>query len=317
MKYKHLTEVQRYEIKAYLESGMTQKFIAEKLGVSESTISRELARNRLKQGGYNPKQAQEFTNIRKERFAVNRRFTQSVKKFIDEKITKEQWSPAQIVGHCKRHNINMVSVERIYQYIRKDKKEGGNLYKHLRHQLKHRKRSVSGKKETIKNRKSISLRPKIVETNEEFGHFEIDLIIGADHQGAILTIVERKTKLVFIKKLKSKNAKELAKTMVDILLPYKAYVKTITSDNGLEFAEHQYISKKLACDFYFADPYCSWQRGLNENTNGLIRQYIPKGTYFEKVSHKKIKEIQYKLNSRPRLTLNFEEPKSLFYTFVK
>ncbi|MFB9121611.1 IS30 family transposase [Bergeyella porcorum] len=162
MRYKHLTLEQRYAIKAYLESGITQKFIAEKLGVSESTISRELARNRLKQGGYSPKQAQELTNIRKERFAVDRRFTKSVQKFIDEKLTQEQWSPEQIVGYCKRLNINMVSVERIYQYIRNDKKNGGKLYKYLRLQLKHRKRPISGKHEVIKNKKSIDLRPEIV-----------------------------------------------------------------------------------------------------------------------------------------------------------
>ena len=317
MKYKHLTLGQRYEIKAYLKCHKSQKFIAKQLGVSESTISRELGRNKGKKGNYNPLKAQELAHIRKERFAVKRKFTPKIRAFVEEKIRQEQWSPQQIVGYCKKHNINMVSVERIYQHIREDKEKGGNLYQHLRHKLKHRKRPVSGKHEVIKNRKSINLRPKIVETNEEFGHFEVDLIIGAEHKGAILTIVERKTKFLIMSKLSSKNAKNLSKLMIDALLPYRNYVKTITSDNGLEFSEHQYISKKLSCDFYFANPYCSWERGLNENTNGLIRQYIPKGTYFEKVSHNKIKEIQYKLNNRPRLTLDFEEPKNLFYSFVK
>lgn len=316
MRYKHLTLEQRYEIKAYLKCNKSQKFIAEQLGVSESCISRELRRNKLKRGGYNAEKAQEQANIRKERFAVDRRFTKSVQKFIDEKLTQEQWSPEQIVGYCKKHNINMVSIERIYQYIRNDKKNGGKLYKYLRHQLKHRKRPVSGKHEVIKNKKSIDLRPEIVLSNEEFGHFEVDLIVGAEHKEAILTIVERKTKFLIMKKLSSKNAKNLAQTMVEALLPYKDFVRTITSDNGLEFYEHQYISKKLECDFYFAHPYCSWERGLNENTNGLIRQYIPKGTYFEEVSKETIKEIQHKINRRPRLTLNFEEPKSLFYKFV-
>ena len=316
MKYKHLTLLQRYEIKAYLQCHKSQKFIAEQLGVSQSTISRELNRNQLKRGGYNPVQAHEQANIRKERFSVNRKFTSRIKAFVEEKIRQEQWSPQQIVGYCKKHNISIVSVERIYQHIREDKKKGGDLYQHLRHKLKHRKRPVSGKRVLIKNKKSINERPAVVLRNEEFGHFEVDLIIGAGQKGAILTIVERKTKFLLMKKLKSKNAKELAKSMIDILLPYKKHIKTITSDNGLEFAEHQWISEKLDCDFYFANPYCSWERGLNENTNGLIRQYIPKGTYFKEVKEENIKEIQYKINRRPRLTLNFEEPKNLFFTFA-
>jgi IS30 family transposase len=316
MKYQHLTESQRYEISAYLKCNKSQKFIAQQLGVSESCISRELKRNRLKRGSYNAQKAQEFTCIRKERFCNNRRFTKAVKDFIDEKLTKEQWSPEQIVGYCNNHKISMVSIERIYQYIRQDKKDSGKLYLQLRHQLKHRKRPVSGKHEVIKNKKSIDIRPDIVLTNEEFGHYEIDLIIGAEGKGAILTIVERKTKFLLMEKLKGKNAKELAKTMINVMLPYKNCIKTITSDNGTEFAEHQYISQKLNCDFYFAHPYSSWERGLNENTNGLIRQYIPKGTYFEKVSKESIKQYQHKINRRPRLTLDFEEPKNLFFKFV-
>jgi IS30 family transposase len=316
MKYQHLTESQRYEIKAYLNCNKSQKFIAQQLGVSESSISRELKRNMLKRGGYNPQKAQEFSSLRKERFCNNRRFTKTVKEYVEEKLNKEQWSPEQIVGYCNKHNINMVSVERIYQHIRTDKKNGGKLYLQLRHQLKHRKRPVSGKYEIIKNKKSIETRPEIVLTNQEFGHYEIDLIIGAEGKGAILTIVERKTKFLFMEKLKSKNAKELAKSMVNTLLPYKNNIKTITSDNGTEFTEHEYISQKLECDFYFAHPYSSWERGLNENTNGLIRQYIPKGTHFENVSKENIKEYQHKINRRPRLTLDFEEPINLFFTFV-
>ncbi|WP_042006186.1 IS30 family transposase, partial [Capnocytophaga canis] len=156
---------QRYEIKAYLKCNKSQKFIAQQMGVSESTISRELKRNKLKRGGYNPQNAQEQANIRKERFAVNRKFTPKVAAFVEEKIRREQWSPQQIVGYCKKHEISMVSTEKIYQYIREDKEKGGDLYQYLRHQLKHRKRPVSGKKEVIKNRKPIRLRPEIVLTN--------------------------------------------------------------------------------------------------------------------------------------------------------
>jgi len=221
MKYQHLTQNQRYEIKAYLKCNQSQKFIAEALGVSEICISRELKRNKLKRGSYNPQKAQESANIRKERFCNNRCFTKIIKSFIDDQLIQEQWSPEQIVGHCNKHKIRMVSVERIYQYIRQDKKDGGKLCLQLRHQLKHRKRPLSGKHEIIKNKKSIETRPEIVLTNQEFGHYEIDLIIGAEEKGAILTVVEKKTKFLFMEKLKGKNAKDLAKSMVNALLPYK------------------------------------------------------------------------------------------------
>ncbi len=316
MKYQHLNERQRYVIKAYLTCNKSQKYIAEQLGVSQSCISRELERNKLKKGGYSPRKAQGFTNDRKERFGTNRRFTKQVKDFVDLKLTQEQWSPEQIVGYCNKHKISTVSVERIYQYIRLDKKNGGKLYLQLRHQLKHRARPVTGKYELIKDKISIEKRPQIVLTNQEFGHYEIDLIIGAEGKGAIVTIVERKTKFLFMEKLKGKNAKELAQSMINIMLPYKNSIKTITSDNGTEFAQHQEIAQKLNCNFYFAHPYSSWERGLNENTNGLIRQYIPKKTCFETVSKENIKEYQHKINRRPRLTLDFEEPKNLFFKFV-
>ena len=152
MKYQHLTQSQRYEITAYLNCNKSQKYIAEQLGVSQSCISRELKRNKLKRGGYNAQKAQEVANIRKERFCNNRRFTKAVKDFVEHKLTQEQWSPEQIVGYCNKHNINMVSVERIYQHIRTDKKNGGKLYLQLRHQLKHRNRPVTGKHEVIKNK---------------------------------------------------------------------------------------------------------------------------------------------------------------------
>jgi IS30 family transposase len=316
MKYQHLTQSQRYAIKAFLACNKSQKFIAEQLSVSESCISRELKRNKLKKGGYDARKAQGFANDRKERFGTNRRFTKTVKDFVNLKLAQEQWSPEQIVGYCNKHKISTVSVERIYQYIRLDKKNGGKLYLHLRHQLKHRARPVTGKYVLIKDKISIEKRPEIVLTNQEFGHYEVDLIIGAEGKGAIVTIVERKTKFLFMEKLKGKNAKELAQSMINIMLPYKDSIKTITSDNGTEFAEHKEIAKKLNCDFYFAHPYSSWERGLNENTNGLIRQYIPKKTNFETVSKQNIKEYQQKINRRPRLTLDFEEPKNLFFKFV-
>ena len=314
---KHLTKEQRYQIKAYLNCGKSKLFIAEALKVNKTTIYREIKRNSRKRGSYDPSFAQELSTERKERFANNRKFTPSVKKYVKEKIEQEQWSPEQIVGYCKSQNIPMVSHERIYQYIRENKAQGGILYKHLRHQLKHRKRPVSGKQNAIKGRVSIDLRSDIINNKERFGDWEIDLIIGKDRKGAIVTIVERTTAFFLMRKLPfGKNAEELVKIVIDMLLPYKKFVCSITSDNGKEFAEHKKISKKLLTQFFFAHPYSSWERGLSEYTNKLVRQYIPKKSVFNLYNEQEIKTIQHKINRRPRKNLNYDNPKNLFYKFV-
>lgn len=314
---KHLTKEQRYQIKAYRDCNKTQTYIAEALNVDKSTICREIKRNSKKRGSYNPSFAHELATERKERFASNRKFTNSVEKYVKKQIEQEQWSPEQIVGYCKTNNISMVSHERIYAYLRKDKLDGGNLYKNLRHQLKHRKRPVSGKQSSIKDRVSIDLRSEIINKKERFGDWEIDLIVGPGNKGAIVTIVERTTAFFLMRKLPlGKNAIELANVVIDMMLPYKKYVHSITSDNGKEFAEHKKISEKLRTEFFFAHPYSSWERGLSEYTNKLVRQYIPKKQTFENFNDQQITGIQYKINRRPRKKLNYENPKNIFYKFV-
>ena len=314
---KHLTKEQRYQIKAYLNCGKSKFFIAKALNLNKTTIYRELQRNSTKRGSYNPDFAQELATERKERFASNRKFTSPVEKYVKNKIEQEQWSPEQITGYCKFKNIPMVSHERIYKYIREDKKQGGSLYKHMRHQLKHRKRPVSGKQNVIKDRVSIDLRSDIINNKERFGDWEIDLIIGKDRKGAIVTIVERTTAFFLMRKLPfGKSAKELAETVIDMMVPYKKFVHSITSDNGKEFAEHKKISESLLTQFFFAHPYSSWERGLSEYTNKLVRQYIPKKSIFNTYNDQQIKSIQYKINRRPRKNLNYDNPKNLFYKFV-
>lgn len=314
---KHLTKEQRYQIKAYLNCGKSKVYIANELKVDKSTIYREIKRNSKKRGNYNPNFAQELSTERKERFSSNRKFTPPVEKYVRKQIEQEQWSPEQIVGYCKTQNIPMVSHERIYAYIRENKKQGGNLFKYLRHQLKHRKRPVSGKQNTIKDRVSIDLRSDVINNKLRFGDWEIDLIIGKDRKGAIVTIVERTTAFFLMRKLPfGKNAQELAKIVIAMLLPYKDFTHSITSDNGKEFAEHKKISKKLLIEFFFAHPYSSCERGLSEYTNKLVRQYIPKKSIFSMYNEQEIKEIQYKINRRPRKKLNYDNPKNLFYKFV-
>lgn len=314
---KHFTLAQRYALKAYLECGKPKNEIAKLLGFDRSTIYREVNRNSKKRGAYNPDFADELAEERKERLCKHRKFDVDKQKLIENWIKSEQWSPEQIKGYCDRMNIEMVSHERIYQYIRQDKLKGGELYKFLRHKLKHRKRSVSGKYEIIKNKVSIEKRPDIINNKERFGDWEIDLIVGKDNKGAMVTLVERKTAMIMIRKLKNgKNADDLANTVIDMLLPYKKIVKSITSDNGTEFARHEKIAQKLQADFYFAHPYSSWERGLSEYSNKLIRQYIPKKSNFDIFDDEFIKQVQHKINRRPRKNLDFITPKIAFFNFV-
>ncbi len=237
---KHITRAQRYAIKAYLNCGKGKKK-AELIGVHKSTIYHELNRNKSKRGVYNADHAHELAQERKERYNNPRKLNINMKMKIDNWVKKEQWSPEQIKGYCGEDNdIEMVSRERINQYIRDDKAQGGDLYTHLRHQLKHRKRPVSGKQQNIKNKTSIDERPDVINNKERFGDWEIDLIIGKNQKGAIQTLVERQTAMILIRKLeKGKNAEGLAQTVIDMLLPFKPWVKSITSDNGSEFAQHE------------------------------------------------------------------------------
>ena len=310
----HITVEQRYEISALKKVGCTQAEIAKAIGVSQSTISRELQRNRTARGGYNAHASQEMSTIRKERFHYPRKFTREMEIQIRDKLTQEQWSPEQIAGNAKKNHIPMVSHERIYQFIRKDKQDGGKLYTHLRHKLKkRRKRPVSGKSASISNRISIHERPPVIDERGRFGDWEMDLIQGATPAQYILTLVERTTRFQMMKRLpKGKLSDRVAQAVIDLLLPYKAYVHSITTDNGSEFAKHEYIAKRLQTTIYFTDPYSSWQKGCIENTNKLIRQYIPKKTNFAELTDDLIYEIQKKLNRRPRKCIHWNKPVNLF-----
>ena len=315
--YCHITMEQRFKIEALLKAGHKVAFIAKQLKIHKSSIYRELNRNKTKTGKYNAAFAQELSEEKKERFSNNRSFTFSMEKFIRDKLSEEQWSPEQISGYCKENNIPMVSHERIYQFIYQDKENGGLLYKHLRVASKmYRKRYGSGKNKRgiIRDRISIDDRPECINKKERVGDWEIDTIVGKNNKGAIVTIAERATAFVLIAKLNGKNAQELAEAVVKLMMPFKDLVLSITSDNGTEFAMHKYISKKLGTLFYFAHPYSSWERGLNEYTNRLIRQYIPKKTDFNDVNDLYINEITMKLNRRPRKKLNYNTPGKVFLT---
>jgi IS30 family transposase len=306
MTYTHLSQDERYQIYAFKQASFSLRAIAKQLGRSTSTISRELIRNKGLRG-YRPKQAHELSA----RKATHSRNASIISVHVFEqahKLIESDYSPEQA-----GHEVG-VSHETLYRYIYADKAAGGNLYKHLRCQKKRRKRYGSGrsKRGQIVDRVGIGQRPARVDTCKQVGDWEIDTIMGANHQGAIVSIVERKTGFALIELLDGKNADGLAQAVIKMLQPYKQKIKTITSDNGKEFAMHAQISNALKCKWYFADPYCSWQRGCNENYNGLVRQYIPKKTKLESVSKAQIAQIQKNLNNRPRKRLGYKTPADLF-----
>ena len=229
-----------------------------------------------------------------------------------EQCLKRHWSPETIVGVRKLEGNTCVSIEWIYHIIRQDKARGGTLYTYLPHHLKHRRRPVSSRI-PIKDRVSIDERPAVVDAKTRFGDWEMDTIVGKDGKGAIVTLVERTTKkMLMAKSPKGKNAKAVAKLVVQMLRPFERHVLSITTDNGTEFADHKYIAKMLHTKVYFAHPYSSWEKGLIENTNKLIRQFIPKNTDFSSVSDDYILFVQTELNLRPRKLLNFSSPKQKF-----
>lgn len=315
MRYHHLTAEQRYTIVVLLQQKKSRKEIAQTIGVSESTLCRELKRN-SGQRGYHWQQAQVKATDRQRRLQNYRNLTLEIRNFIRERMTKDQWSPAQIVGWLRKHSKDSVCIETIYAYIRADKKNGGDLWKHCRHQLKHRKRQVSEPYTAVQNRTMIDKRPE--EWNGSTpGDFEMDTIVGKDGKGAIVTLVERNTNFTMARKLtKGKNAKALAQMVILMLMPYIGKIRSITTDNGSEFAEHLLIAKRLKTKIFFTHPYSSWEKGCIEYHNKLIRQYIPKGTDFDTVSKERLKEIIIKINKRPRRKLGFSSPVAEFFKFI-
>jgi len=313
-KYKQLTREQRYQIYALRKAKHSIRYVANIIKVDPSTVSRELIRNRGAKG-YRPKQADSKA---KERHATKpkvMKVTEALKAFVLYQLTKFDSSPEQISGRWELFTGNRISHETIYRYLLNNKEDGGELYLHLRHKNKrYRKRyGKHDRRGQILNRVSIDDRPDIVEQKIRIGDFEGDLIIGKNHKGALVTMVDRHSKFTLIAKVADKKAVNVDQAIIEILSPYKANVQTITLDNGKEFSHHEYIAKELDTSIYFAHPYHSWERGLNEHTNGLIRQYFIKGSSLEDVTEQEIAIVQYKLNHRPRKILGYKTPFEVFF----
>ena len=307
----HLTIGQRYTISVLLAQKCSQKEIAVAIGKNKSVVSREIRRNRDQiSKAYKSELAQKKCNERHKQKRKCVKFTEAVRLRVEGLVREAQYSPEQIVGVLKNAEEAHVSHERIYQHIWADKKAGGNLHKSLRtrgKRYRHR-GALKDKRGVLVGRVPIEERPEIVNEKERFGDLEIDTIIGKNHQGAIVTINDRATGMLKMKKVPRKEAELVKNAALELLQPWKDKLHTITSDNGKEFAQHAIIAQELDIKFFFATPYHSWERGANENLNGLIRQYIPKKSDFNDFSDEDIQAIEDQINNRPRKRFNFESP---------
>ena len=305
--YKHLSREERYQIYSLRLAKQTISEIARLLGRHRSTISRELGRGRGLRG-YRAEQACSKASERAKKSRNARR--------VDAKVWADvsfylglQWSPEQIASKLE------VSHESVYLHVYANKAAGGQLHKNLRSQKPRRKRHLSGRdrRGQIPNRRPISERPEHIEQRRQVGHREGDTVIGAAHKQAIVTLVERKSGFAVLAKVSNKTT-DLVRRAIEIKLkPLCSRVKTLTVDNGKEFADHQAVDQALGIQTFFADPYCSWQRGSNENFNGLLRQYIPKKRRMETVSEEELTMIENRLNHRPRKRLGFKTPHEVFH----
>ena len=309
--YTQLTQEEQYQIYILKKAGYSQAEIAELLERNKSTVSRELRRNRgLK--GYRPQQAHNLALQRRYDKAQSRIGSQVWQQA--EALIREQWSPEQIVGRIALEQGVSISHEWIYQYIYADQRSGGDLYRYLRCQKARRKRYGSyDRRGYIPNQVSIDDRPAIVDSKRRFGDWEGDTVIGKGHRGALVTLVERKSLYTVARSVLHKTSEAVREAVVDSLAPYIDRVHTITYDNGREFTEHESMASDLDARIYFAHPYASWERGLNENTNGLIRQYFPKHRDLTTVTQEEIEQAMDKLNHRPRKSLGFRTPYEVFF----
>jgi len=308
--YAQLTQEQRYQIYALKQTGHSPLEIAAVISVHKSTVSRELKRNRGKRG-YRPQQAHGLAMERRQK-AIPRITAETWA--VVKRLLRQDWSPEQISGRLKKEQRVCISHEWIYQYVLKDKRAGGDLYRHLRCQKKRRKRyGTYDRRGKLPNCRSIEERPAIVNSRRRLGDWEADTIIGKRCKQAIVTLTERKSRFTLLGKVAQRTAQAVQNQIHRLLLPVADKVHTLTSDHGKEFAYHEQIAEMLQLEFYFAHPYAAWERGTNENTNGLLRQYFPKKHDFQSVSNKEIAQAMSSLNFRPRKSLRFKTPFEVFY----
>ena len=313
MTYKHLTQEERYQIHALKRQNISLARISAELQRDRSTISRELKRN-VGPSGYKPAAAHAKARLRQCERRNARHFSAEQWRHVHAYL-RMHLSPEQCSGRLKLEKAMAISAECIYQHAYQDKAQGGDLVSYLRCQKVRRKRYGSGQERrgVLKNRIGIEQRPAVVDLRSRIGDWEGDTVIGKAHQGVLVTLVERKSRYTLACQLDSRHSTKVTQAVIELLRPHKAQCKTLTFDNGKEFAEHGFIAQCLKARVYFAHPYCSWERGLNENHNGLLRQFFPKQSNLLKVSQDQVNDAVYRLNHRPRKCLGYRTPHEVFY----
>ncbi len=308
----HLTREERYQIKALHESGMSGRGIARQLGRSHSTICDELRRGRMpRTGRYSPKRAERAILRSRRASGCQRRKLQGALWKRVRGCLLRRWSPEQTAGRLALQGAQTVSHSTIYRRIWRERQP--SLLRCLRHGGKrYRRRGLAGR-HLIPNRIDISLRPEIVEQKTRSGDWEADTIVGAGQQGSVVTLVERRSAFSLLRAMPVKRAETAANLIVSALKSTGKAVQTITYDNGSEFCRHERVNAEIGCQSYFCTPYHSWERGLNEHTNGLIRQFLPKGKPLHTVSPNYLQAIEHNLNNRPRKRLNYRTPNEVFF----
>lgn len=314
MEYHQLSREERYTIARCRSHFMSTRAIALVLGRAASTISRELRRNaKAYDGHYRAEPAHSYAVARRRRCRRGSQFDGQQLQLV-EQLVREHWSPEQIAGRLKLEGLLNISYESIYRRLRRDRRAGGSLWKHLRVMPKFgRKRyGRQDSRGVLPGKRHISERPAEVAPRQVLGHWEGDTVIGSDKHHCILTLTERASRFVVIKKLQARTKDEVTRAASQVLHVHRG-IKTLTFDNGTEFHDYARLEQRFPVRCYFATPYHSWERGTNENMNGLIRQYLPKGTCMRHVTQDDCNFIAFKLNSRPRKTLGFKTPAEIYY----
>lgn len=310
--YNQLTSGERYELSALRKQGLRPAEIAQAMGRHRSTIGREIQRNSKKDGAYRPSTADQMARARRSRSRRNQRFAAADWELVETWL-REDFSPEQVAGWLRRFRLLRISHETIYRHIWDDKKQGGTLYLHLRGARKKRRKRYGryDSRGRLAGKRPIADRPPGAHNRSRIGHLEGDTVLGTDKH-CLLTFVDRKSGFTIIGKLKARTVAETNRRTIELLNRASRRVRSVTVDNGTEFHGYKAIEDATGADFFFATPHHSWERGTNENTNGLIRQYAPKRTSLAHLSQNDCDRIAEKLNNRPRKRLGFRTPAECF-----
>ncbi len=313
MNYTQLSLNERYQISALLQAGQSKFSIAKQLGRHRSTIDREISRC-AQTSRYDPQMAHASAMQCQQLSRNATTIAVNILAHVDCYL-RLALSPQQVCGRLSAEGIKAPSVESVYQHVLNDQRHAGDLYTYLRGQKARRKRYASGRERRgrIAGRVCIEQRPAIVDKKSRIGDWEGDTVIGKNHKGVLVTLVERRSRYTLACQAHTKEALPVCEAIIEMLRPHRDVCHTITFDNGKEFAQHQHVADCLEAKVYFAHPYCSWERGLNENTNGLLRQYFPKGTDLQQITQIQVQDAVYALNHRPRKCLGYKTPHEVFY----